>query len=264
MSQLRGKADLPQQSMRSPRDIQHIYQQLIVLQHECEGKSRPKLATRICTASVQKDGRLLSVFLGMMCRLSLLLTVLLALGTSALPSLVRSCGQIAAPSTILSVSKENRDEPSKLWSPYISANQLVDSLGNKLGVATILRFTPPANGTNCQFVVNFPSSRFADVQQGKADWQKPPELAISKLSNLAPDSLPSYNELEIVPGPWGSIKIQQGQIIVNTESCDTATDYLLEIPNWIAGNMGASWRNDVLVEANNPNYSLGAFLQYNC
>ncbi|KAK3367213.1 hypothetical protein B0T24DRAFT_682351 [Lasiosphaeria ovina] len=218
-----------------------------------------------------------------MAKLDLLLLSFLSLGASALTTGLlgpRVCGQAVGPSSILSISKENRDEPAKAYDPYVALNQLVDGAGNKVGVAAILRFTPPAPGSGssassppavCEFTLSFPASRFGDVQLGRADWQKPPEIAISKITNLgAPGApLPSYNQLNVVPGPWATATVSRGlHVVAGAEPYDAAADYLLEIPDWIAVNMGVSWPNDVLPAAGDAGADadefLGVYLRHVC
>ncbi|KAK3360565.1 hypothetical protein B0T25DRAFT_565444 [Lasiosphaeria hispida] len=218
-----------------------------------------------------------------MAKLTLLLA-LTALGASALPSSKssRTCGQAHAPYSILSVSKHNISESAKPYDPYIAVNQIFDrssgftpyplfktitpltqtlQTGQKSGVATLVRFTPGPSSVSCKFALNFSPARYGEVQIGGVadpNWEKPPQLAIYKVANLPAGSLPSYDQLEIVPGPWGSAMVNHaGPYSVNAEPCGQAGDYLVDIPMWVAGNMGISWKNDVEGE-------FGLFLEENC
>lgn len=193
----------------------------------------------------------------------LLLGLLLSLGTSAFQNRARACGQIEAPYSIINLSKQNTSAPGKPYDPYIVAHQIVERSGKKLGAATVVRFATPAGQTTCQLAVNFPEARFKEVQDGEATWETPVQLSIFKLGSLS-TPYPSYDELDILPGPLLTVVVQPGQQIIETEACDSSADYLIEIPSSISGNMGASWKNEILVTENNLEDSLGLFLHYNC
>ncbi|KAK3943948.1 hypothetical protein QBC46DRAFT_375826 [Diplogelasinospora grovesii] len=198
-----------------------------------------------------------------MVRLGFVFVGLLPFGVSALPSRTRACGRIGAPYAILDISKENTSEPAKPYDPYVVANQLVEKTGRKDGVATILRFATPPGQANCMFTVNFPAARFSEVQIGGPGWQTP-QLSISKLAHLN-QSNPSYDDLEIIPEPLGALTVQPGRYVFNSaQACGPAADFLVEIPSWISGNMGVSWKNDVHADTNDIDKSFGMFVNCDC
>ncbi|KAK3331325.1 hypothetical protein B0H66DRAFT_546316 [Apodospora peruviana] len=187
----------------------------------------------------------------------------------------RTCpGKVTiAPSAILSVSKENLDEPATSSGPYMSEHQLIHDT-QKIGIATILRFTPPQEYGYCTLTFNFPPARFdKEVQIGRTGgggvWQTPPQLAISKVKNLPPSlnstKQSSYNELEIVKGPWGALTVQPGRVIVNGEPCENVGDYLVEIPSWVDLFMGVGWKNDMDVASGGQTEEFfGVYLEKTC
>ncbi|KAK3337571.1 hypothetical protein B0T19DRAFT_472454 [Cercophora scortea] len=177
-----------------------------------------------------------------MARLGVLLISLLSASVNALPRVValsNTCNQVAGPSAILSISKENITDPAKCSRPFVSINQLTAASGT----------VPPS------------SPLFHKVT--KRTRRSP---CVSKIPNgtLLPDSMPSYNDLHIIRGPWGAITVRPGRVLIDFEACDTdpaGGDYLLETPSWIDGMMGVSWENNA-PELGDGACAFGAFLRY--
>ncbi|KAH8900488.1 hypothetical protein GQ53DRAFT_815366 [Thozetella sp. PMI_491] len=197
---------------------------------------------------------------------SLLQTVLLA--ASVITSAVATCGHIEGTTQVLDFPEWNGpNDVSFDITPWFSTTKSVDPTRptGSWKTRNLLRFPTLAGHTNCQLFLSIPNSRWYEVLQGGS--QGPALLSIYKVSNTLPE-FPTYNDLQIVPGPWAVAPIQSGMSILGAESCEQFNgQYLIEIPDWapiVGPETHVAWGQDIRVADNDPDNSLGFFVKYDC
>ncbi|KAH8898794.1 hypothetical protein GQ53DRAFT_836831 [Thozetella sp. PMI_491] len=184
-----------------------------------------------------------------------------------------TCGSIVPPYQILRYQDWQGQGVNQGLEVYAQVLNIPpgESGAPKMEQAVLVRFPNLSGHSNCQFIAKFPGS---DTCRWRpcVTYMGDNLLSVHKVNGGSSSANPTFESLDVLPGPWGVFRVNQDYTsvaqVVNKEPCDQFSgDFLVRIPDWVTADNLIEFGEDYRAGTNDVDhseYNFGLFMRYDC